>query len=49
MSKPQVLNQVNILFLIVHVFFLLGLTYTIQYGTIHWLTSYIDYIVPFAP
>jgi hypothetical protein len=26
MSKPQVLNQVNILFLIVHVFFLLDLT-----------------------
>jgi hypothetical protein len=26
MSKAQVLNQVNILFLIVHVFFLLGLT-----------------------
>jgi hypothetical protein len=26
MSKSQVLNQVNILFLIVHVFFLPGLT-----------------------
>jgi hypothetical protein len=43
------MNQVNIQLLLVHILFLLDLTYILQYGTINWLTSYIDHIVPFAP
>jgi hypothetical protein len=43
-----VLNEVNILFLLVQVFFLLGLIYILQYGTNCWLTIYIDHIVLFV-
>jgi hypothetical protein len=43
-----VLNQINIYFLPVHVFFLLDLTYVLKYETIYWLTIHVDYIVSFA-
>jgi hypothetical protein len=45
---PQVLNQVNIQLLLVHISSLLDLILIIQYGTIYWLTKHVDHIVLFA-
>jgi hypothetical protein len=42
------LNRVNIHFLHVHIFFLLGLTSVLQYGTIYSLTTHVDHIVLFT-
>jgi hypothetical protein len=46
--EPQVMNQVNIQLLLVHILFLLDLTYILQYETICWLTIDVAHIVPFA-
>jgi hypothetical protein len=46
--KAQVLNQVNIQLLLVHMSFLLDLILILQYGTIYWLTKHVDHIIPFA-
>jgi hypothetical protein len=43
-----VLNQGNIHYPLVHVFFMLGLAKFLQYGTIFLLSSHIDHIDPFA-
>jgi hypothetical protein len=42
------MNQVNIQLLLVHILFLLDLTYILRYETSCCLTIHVDHLVPFA-
>jgi hypothetical protein len=44
-----VLNQVNIQYLLVHVFFMLSLSKALQYGMIYLLATHVDHLVPLTP
>jgi hypothetical protein len=48
MSKPLMLNQDNNHYLLVHVFFIHGLTQILQYGTIYLMATRVDHIVSLA-